>query len=656
MDVALLDLVGAGIAAYAAGSGIDVPPGCIARGHDLVRHLVSEGLDTAAPLAERVVGELLGEWEKAGLPAGIIEHHAVTLPGLMDRFRPPSETCAEVVAAAKLAPETGEAGARLLAWITIAAAAKAGEIGRRQLTEAAAIRMLEQVYRRILAAGAEIEPLLPATAAYFTASDQPPAAEAAVPPEAALPASAAPEKAPDTGPPPLPPAIPEDAIRRELAAQLGSGRALDAALPRSIADCRWLLAELERPLEDATDEDGLRGIAREHVLAGELAEADAPLAQLEDHAIRLAQADLDLAGQHLTGAAAVRCMRARIESMRGDCRRAARHLQAAVRCLPMADQAGRARVRIEQALMLMRHGELQDDGAALGEAAAIFAELVHSPLAERAPSEWADAQLTLAQLLCVLAEREPASDLHAEAVGHARAAIAAMAAGQASPEHARAHLVLAEALRGVGDRTQSVAHLAEAVESYALALRVLGADRAPADRARARAGLGLARLRLGEIEGADGELDACLAEIGAALAEAETPGARLDVARLLAGRGRALLALFALRDQPTLARDAADALRASLGASDPAARPEEVTATRHRLALALWVIGGRSGDADVLREAAEELTVVLGAHERAGAVGRAEAARDDLARLEGDISRLSGDATAPAAGAAEAAP
>jgi hypothetical protein len=168
---------------------------------------------------------------------------------------------------------------------------------------------------------------------------------------------------------------------------------------------------------------------------------------------------------------------------------------------------------------------------------------------------------------------------------------------------------------------------------------VFARDRMPEEWVTASSSLGLVLVRLGELGAGPEVFEESLQHLNAALVVAERTDVRADIARLHMARGNAMLALFAMSDEELLAAEATDAFQAALSSCDCPKHPREAVSMRHRLAMALWAHGVRSGSQERLGAAARELIGVLDQAQDTGDTARVAEVHRDLQTLHNDLTR-----------------
>jgi tetratricopeptide (TPR) repeat protein len=389
----------------------------------------------------------------------------------------------------------------------------------------------------------------------------------------------------------------------------------------------------------------LRLTAAEAIRSGDVSFCDRLLGEAEGHDLKAAQADIAHVRGHLAAAGETRLVRAHIEELRGNGRRAARHYKAAIRCLSSRDVEKRLRLLELQVLALMRHGEQHNDAEALEEVLVSCSEAAELVSRSANVHDWANWQLTKARLLVSLGKHRDSIQRFEAAAQHAANAAEVWLKTHDHAQWAEAQLIRAHALRARGDELKSVTGLREAEQTYGTALGVFARDRTPDQWVAASAGLGQTLIRLGELGNGSACLTGGLQHIASAIDIADRLGIAIDRASLESARGNAMLGLFAEQDGEHLAADAIEAFKSALEACDRARYTRQALAIRHRLGMAMWAFGSKRKSIDILGAAAEELVSTLDEAERIEDTARAEDVRDDLRLLYEELGAADAEQT-----------
>jgi tetratricopeptide (TPR) repeat protein len=666
VEVALVRLVGAGLATFAEVMGARVPAGALTRGDELLKRFVVADPAAVGALAEQTVRDMWSGWPSSGLPRAVAESHVAALPELLAEFRVSADMLLGAMAsvrgdgdpAAREKANLVQAG-RIAAGITKAArAARIFDPGA--LSEQVSFYFLERLYGRLLGSIDSIMALrqglvdsaegrVPSPASGRAEPDPSPVPSLVVPAPPRPPVEAEADVEPPPAPMPPGPAAEygglRKALRVALARHFAAADDLERELDARLADHASLAGDLTAlegvgPAVARLREDAARALA-----AGRFAETDRVLGEAEDLDVQAAQTDIEGARVRLASAAVTRSARGRIEELRADYRRAARHFAAATRFLPASERAGRWAYRMREAEALVKLGETTGDVAVLGEAAEAFAGAVSQVGRETSPDAWSNAQLRLASVLVVLADREGRSERLIEASQRLRPTIELLLEHKRVTECVEAGIMLGLALRRLGEATRDEASLAEAVFAYRAAIGVAQRERMPDLWAEAHAGAGLAAARIGEWTRALSDIEAAITHLQSALTVSADLAPSLDRRRLRASLGGALLGKAAATGDPALPVQAADAFGAGIEGLDRELHPQVAVELDSGLAQALVLMGEPDGDLDAIVAAIHHLRLSITVCEGLGQSLRAATLRSDLDRLEELRARLAAGAS-----------
>jgi tetratricopeptide (TPR) repeat protein len=156
---------------------------------------------------------------------------------------------------------------------------------------------------------------------------------------------------------------------------------------------------------------------------------------------------------------------------------------------------------------LWRLGERESGTAKLEEAVAAFREALNELTRERVPLEWARTQGDLAITLARLGERESGTAKLEEAVAAFREALKELTRERVPLEWAGGQNNLGIVLVDLGSRESGTAKLEEAVALYREALKEQTRERVPLEWARTQNNLGIALERLGRRESGTAKLE-----------------------------------------------------------------------------------------------------------------------------------------------------
>lgn len=279
--------------------------------------------------------------------------------------------------------------------------------------------------------------------------------------------------------------------------QLGSPlKATTASLVDRAVMALELLTDLMHLSDRAGDDDALESemvrIAQ-LVREGALGNAGCDLAALSRR-LEGSGEDNRYMAVDLTGIAFVPMLltvRARLASLDGDPREAARLFEQAAQTWPREDRIRRWQLKIAQARQLAELGQLPKARiAVLCEAAQVYAAAGGLICECDCPLQWAEANLELGMLLLQLGNRECRSERYLAAALHFKPAIEVFTREKAMDGWARSQIGLAHALRGQASFQGDVTVAREAAFAYRAALGILTEDGTPELWHHARCALG----------------------------------------------------------------------------------------------------------------------------------------------------------------------
>ncbi len=258
----------------------------------------------------------------------------------------------------------------------------------------------------------------------------------------------------------------------------------------------------------------LRADAQRAIEAGELAKADALLADAETEQRRA----LD---RLAVNAADTSARRGDIALARLRYVDAARHFANAAAVFPpgTAHEDKRIGYLHREASALYQQGSEFGDNDALSLAIERHMRLVELTPRERVPLGWAATQDSLGVALARLGERESGTAKLEEAVAAYREALKERTRERVPLAWAGTQNNLGIALAGLGDHESGTAKLEEAVAAYREALKEWARERVPLDWARTQHNLGIALASLGERESGTAKLEEAVAAYREALKE-----------------------------------------------------------------------------------------------------------------------------------------
>lgn len=378
----------------------------------------------------------------------------------------------------------------------------------------------------------------------------------------------------------------------------------------------------------------------------DVAGADQALGQAEDCDLQAAPGDLPNANQHLADAAKSREIRALIEELAGDFRRAARHYAQCVRCLPESDRNARRGYLMRQAGALAAQGELAGETAALAEAAQVYAAAGRLLSEQDAPLEWACAHLELGRVLMELGEREGRPERYLAAALHFKPASDVFSHLKQFDSWAMAQLGLADALRAQGEVQGDIVTLNEAAFSYRAALGIAARDRMPTEWAVANYRLALTLLRIDtESGGIEHHEDAAMALRAVAAADTVSPAIRCNARARLA---RALLTIARTRGEGWHEAEALSLIEECRTGAREQLADNARAAMQDELGGLLAAIGEARSSSDLIGEACALKASALEHFQSAGDRGAAQRLRGELSLMQTALQGLSGSVVAAA--------
>jgi hypothetical protein len=346
LDQAFVGLIGAGATTLAPAFDLDVPPGAVAGGDQLIALLCQENPAGAQKLVQTVTSEIWSSAKPAGLAADEIAYHVARLPEILEINQASPGQAATITRLlttfASSGPSGIDAAAHDFAIAHLVVCRSTGALGLSGLDETATATLFEALYRGLLKAAAVIATHRDLLAAYLESRcwHQPtkPQDDAASPPTA------------------------NANLRCALHERYGDRAGIDDIVDRSLRLHDTLLDDLDKLDAKTTGRYGKKiAKARSSVAAGQPRAADAELAAAEDVEIRAALSDIAGARQHLASAAHIRIMRGQLFETFGDFLRAANHYALAARHIPRTDHAMRWQLAEHQARALSLAAQFSND-------------------------------------------------------------------------------------------------------------------------------------------------------------------------------------------------------------------------------------------------------------------------------------------------------
>ena len=343
---------------------------------------------------------------------------------------------------------------------------------------------------------------------------------------------------------------------------------------------------------------GLKAEAQKAIDAGDLAKADALLAEVESEQERIADC--------------LAVNRAETSDRRGDIAltrlrysEAAQHFANAARVLPSEDTRQDQRIGYlqKEADALYRQGDEFGDNGALLVAIERRRSLLNLMPRERVPLDWAMTQMNLGNALFSLGERESGTDRLNEAVAAYREALKESTRARVPLNWAATQNNLGLALMRLGERESGTDRLNEAVVAYREALKEYTRERVPLNWAMTQTNLGNAFFRLGERESGTDKLNEAVAAYREALKERTRARVPLDWAMTQMNLGNALVSLGERESGTDRLNEAVAAYREALKERTRARVPLDWARTQMNLGNALSSLGERESGTDKLTEA-----------------------------------------------------
>lgn len=626
MEKELVGLLGAGLASAATGYGVAVPVGAIDRGFVLIDVLSRESGPRVGGTINRMVQSLWLEWQRSGIDRGTTGAHAGALPAIIELNRPPPH----VFAAARDNPQH----AGMLAGDILERARNSGDLARADLDEGIAYALIERVYQSIFAQSPVLAELM-AAVDLFLQSDLWRAQEAG--------SVADPPLQPRQAPPPPPrpkPAISE-AAREAL-------RSIVRAHPDGSGDSERrveLLADgLSTAIAQITDLAGRTPDAATALVAasrqltdGDFKQAEENLASAQETLIQRASMDLGKARQMMLAAAELLAIRAGLEEIRFDLRKAARHYRAATRCVPASDRAAIRQFLIRQGDALARFDRQSQDKSALTEAIRALGEAMAMAPADAAPAEVGREWLRLADLLVRQAERSGRADDFLAAADHHLSAIRNFAAVGDPMAEAASHQ-RAYALWRAAEISGDIAVADVAIEALRQSLAMAHRDSDPVYWVATSSRLGQTLLRVAAARTDASLLPAAIDHLRGAVQFASTCNVAIDALNTETSLGRALLGSFAAGGEPLLLDLAATAFRRAIKAAVAAGDNTAQAGLLHELGMTLWAAADNAGETRIdrgsLAGAVDALEQSMKVFDAISATAKTATVRADLTRLK----------------------
>jgi len=347
----------------------------------------------------------------------------------------------------------------------------------------------------------------------------------------------------------------------------------------------------------------LKAEAQKAIEAGELARADALLADVEDEQRR----GLDSVAVNV---AETSSRRGEIALTRLRYAEAAKHFANAAGAFPAnsAHEDKRRDYLSRETDALFLQGQEFGDNNALRSAIERGIRLIDLNPRERMPLEWAKVQISLGMALWVLGEREAGSAKLEEAVVAFREALKEMPRERVPLDWARGKNNLGVVLQSLGERESGTAKLEEAVVAYREALMERTRERVPLDWAETQNNLAGALVHLGSRGTGTAKLEEAVIAFREAINEMTRERGRLQWATIQSNLGSALLVLGDREVGTAKLEEAVVAFREALKERTRERVPLEWAATQYNLGSALTAIGKRGGGRGQIRRGCRRLS------------------------------------------------
>jgi tetratricopeptide (TPR) repeat protein len=342
----------------------------------------------------------------------------------------------------------------------------------------------------------------------------------------------------------------------------------------------------------------LKAEAQKAVEAGELAKADALLADVETEQRRA----LD---RLAVNAAETSARRGDIALTRLRYAEAAAHFAnaAAVVAAESAHEDNRIGYLTREARALYQQGDEFGDNAALLSAIERYKGLLKLRPRERVPLDWASTQNDLGVVLGTLGWRESETTKLEEAVTAFREALRERTRERAPLDWAMTQTNLGIALLTLSERESGTAKLEAAITAFREALKEQTRERAPTGRARTRDSLGSALVTLGQRESGTARFEEAVAAFRDALKETVRERAPLSWAMTQNNLGNALSHLGERESGTARLEEAVAAFRDALKEQSQERVPLDWAMTQNNLGDALRRLGERDSGTTKLEQA-----------------------------------------------------
>jgi hypothetical protein len=340
-----------------------------------------------------------------------------------------------------------------------------------------------------------------------------------------------------------------------------------------------------------------------------------------------------MARQLMHCAADLLAIRAGLEEVRLDLRKASRHYRAATRCLTGTDIASRWQLLTLQAQALLRLDQLAHDDAVFGEAVRALVEAVQLDIRQIGSQPMAMLHRRLLELLVELGHRTNQPQAFVEAARHGSIAADLLKDLGATGEIGDVQYDAARALWLAAEGSGDLAMVDAAARTFRDVLEGLHRERDPERWVAATSYMGQTLLRMATLRAEPTLLPVAIEHLRAAVQFASTCNVAIDTMATETALGRALLAEFAAGGQPLLLDLAATAFRRAIKSAAANGQIETKGGLQHELGMTLWAMAERAGQTSGLTTAAETLQASIATYEGIAATPHAAVVRADLAKL-----------------------
>jgi tetratricopeptide (TPR) repeat protein len=381
------------------------------------------------------------------------------------------------------------------------------------------------------------------------------------------------------------------------------------------------------------------------LLAGDMDEAEARLAEADARQSAALVAAVDRINEQRLATARTKALRARALSADPTRWRQAGVLFAeAAEITRPADARIAAGYQFDAARQFYELGRIFGGLADLVEAVDAYEAALTVRTREAAPVAWAMAQNNLGIVLQVLGQRSGDAAILQRAVDAFEAALTVYTREARPVDWAMSQNNLGIVLQVLGQRSGDEAMLQRAVDAYEAALTVRTREAAPVDWAMTQGNLGNVLQVLGQRSGDEAMLQRAVEAFEAALTVRTREAAPVDWARTQNNLGNVLQVLGRRSGDAAILQRAVDAYEAALTVRTREAAPVAWAMTQNNLGIVLDVLGQRSGDEAMLQRAVEAFEAALTVYTREAAPVAWAMTQGNLGNVLQVLGQRSGDA------------